>query len=123
LQQEIWTRSVAAAHDIPGPQGYTVLLPALNSMFDIAATRAAAARMHPPPVIYGMLFVLVLICSLLAGYEMGAEPLRSWIHMLGFALILGVAVYVIVDLEYPRLGLIRVDQFDQLLVDVRAQMR
>ena len=43
--------------------------------------------------------------------------------MLGFALILGIAVYVIVDLEFPRLGLIRLDSFDQLLVNVRAQMR
>ena len=39
------------------------------------------------------------------------------------AVILGVAVYVIIDLEYPRLGLIRLDAFDQLLVNLRAQMR
>jgi hypothetical protein len=32
------------------------------------------------------------------------------------------AVYVIIDLEYPRLGLIRVDTFDQALVDLRAGM-
>jgi hypothetical protein len=75
----------------------------------------ATTRLHPPPIIYGMLFVLTLICSFLAGYDMGAESTRSWVHMLGFALILGIAVYVIVDLEFPRLGLIRLDSFDQLL--------
>jgi hypothetical protein len=32
-------------------------------------------------------------------------------------------VYVIVDLEYPRLGLFQVTEFDQLLVDVKASMR
>jgi hypothetical protein len=31
-------------------------------------------------------------------------------------------VYVILDLEYPRLGLIRVDAFDQVLVNVRDSM-
>jgi hypothetical protein len=30
---------------------------------------------------------------------------------------------VTVDLEYPRLGLIRVDEFDSVLADVRAAMR
>lgn len=123
LQQEIWSLSVTAAHEVSGPQTTMLLMPALNEMFDIAATRLATTRLHPPPIIYGMLFVLTLICSFLAGYDMGAEATRSWVHMLGFALILGIAVYVIVDLEYPRLGLIRLDSFDQLLVNVRAQMR
>jgi hypothetical protein len=31
-------------------------------------------------------------------------------------------VYVIFDLEYPRLGLIRIGVFDQVLVDVRESM-
>jgi hypothetical protein len=35
---------------------------------------------------------------------------------------MAVTVYVIIDLEYPRLGLIRVDAADQLLRDVRAGM-
>jgi len=123
LQQEIWTGSIAAAHEVPGPQASILRMPALNEMFDIAATRIATTKMHPPLIIYMMLFILTLICSFLAGYDMGAEPTRSWVHMLGFAVILGVAVYVIIDLEYPRLGLIRLDAFDQLLVNLRAQMR
>ena len=123
LQQEIWTLSVTAAHEVSGPQAAILLMPALNEMFDIASTRLATTRMHPPTIIYLMLFVLTMICSFLAGYDMGAETTRSWVHMLGFALILGVAVYVIVDLEYPRMGLIRLDAFDQLLVNVRAWMR
>ncbi|HVQ75688.1 MAG TPA: hypothetical protein VMT79_09145 [Candidatus Binatia bacterium] len=35
----------------------------------------------------------------------------------------GGAVYVIVDLEYPRFGLIRVDAFDRVLVDLRRSMQ
>ena len=47
---------------------------------------------------------------------------RSWLHMIGFAVVMALAVYVILDIEFPRLGLIRVDAFDQLLVDVRQSM-
>jgi hypothetical protein len=32
-------------------------------------------------------------------------------------------VYVILDIEYPRLGLVRIDAIDHLLVDVRAGMK
>jgi hypothetical protein len=43
--------------------------------------------------------------------------------MVGFAATVAVAVYVILDLEYPRLGLIRVDAFDQALVELRESMK
>jgi hypothetical protein len=32
-------------------------------------------------------------------------------------------LYVILDMEYPRFGLIRVDAADQLLIDVRSNMK
>ena len=37
--------------------------------------------------------------------------------------VLTATIYVIVDLELPRAGLIRIDAADQLLVDVREWMR
>ena len=42
--------------------------------------------------------------------------------MVGFAAVMAGAVNVIIDIEYPRLGLIRVDSFDQVLVDLRQSM-
>ena len=33
-----------------------------------------------------------------------------------FALALGLALYIIRDIEFPRLGFVRVDQFDRVLV-------
>jgi hypothetical protein len=47
---------------------------------------------------------------------------RKWPHMIAFAAVMALTVYVIMDLEFPRLGLIRVDAFDQVLVDLRAGM-
>ena len=40
-----------------------------------------------------------------------------------FAAVMTGAVYVIIDLEFPRLGLIRVDSYDNALVDVRESMK
>ncbi len=83
----------------------------------------AATQMHPPRIIFGLLGAVSLVCALLAGYGMGESESRSWLHTVGFAAVLAVTIYVVVDLERPRLGLFQVAEFDPLLVDLRATMR
>ena len=123
LQNEIWNRALAAGKsEGAAPDAVKLLLPALNEMIDITTTRTTAAALHPPMVIYLMLVLLTLAAALMAGYGMAGAKRRSWTHMLAFALVMSLAVYVIVDLEYPRLGLIRVDAFDRTLADLRADM-
>jgi hypothetical protein len=121
LQGEIW----AAAVDAVGgsPQATMLLLPAINAMIDITTTRTVALQTHPPAVIYGMLGLIALACALLAGHGMAGARSRSWVHVVGFAAILTLTFYVILDLEHPRVGLIRIDAVDQVLVDVRQSMR
>jgi hypothetical protein len=123
MQREIWNLSIAAAKEAPSPQVTMVLLPALNAMFDIANTRYWSTQLHPPVIIFALLGALALICSLLAGFGMAGGKARSWIHIVAFAAILALTVYVIIDMEYPRMGFIRVDAFDRALVEVRASMQ
>lgn len=123
LQQQIWARAVAGstasgAH----PDAGKLLLPALNELIDITTTRTMAGQMHPPLIVFGLLFALMLMSALLAGYAMAANKTRNWLYRIVFAFTLAGAGYVIVDFEYPRIGLIRVDSFDQALVDVRKGM-
>jgi len=42
--------------------------------------------------------------------------------IVSFAAIIAATVYVILDLEYPRLGLIRVDAADEVLTELRRSM-
>ena len=100
-----------------------LLLPALNEMIDITTTRAMATQNHPPLVIFLLLGGLSLVGALLVGYGTSANKDRSWFHTVVFAAILSLTVYVIVDLEFPRLGLIRVDAADQVLIDLRKSMQ
>ena len=92
-------------------------------MFDIATSRLEAMKVHPPPIIFIMVGALSLGASLLAGYGMAGGKSRSWMHGLGLATVLAVTVYVIVDLEYPRLGLIRVDEADSVMYQLRESMK
>jgi len=123
LQKQIWRQAVVASRaEGAQPAAPVLLLPALNAMIDITTTRTMATQMHPPTIVFAMLFGLALAASLLAGYGMTGSKVRRWFHMLGFALVMAFAVYVILDIEYPRLGLIQVAAFDQALVDLRASM-
>lgn len=122
MQGEIWSASLAACRDV-APQPCTILLvPALNAMFDVTTTRTAASRMHPPDVILWLLCGLGLGCALLAGYSMATGERRKWTHIVLFAAVMALTVFVILDLEFPRIGFIRVDEFDRVLVDLRASM-
>jgi len=124
LQQDIWNQAIAAAK-LPGagPAATVLVIPALNDMFDITTTRIAATQMHPPAIIYAMLIALSLVAGLLAGYQSAGEKGYAWIHKIAFATIVALTVYVILDIEYPRLGFVRIDAIDHLLVEVRAGMK
>jgi hypothetical protein len=123
LQDAIWKQAVSACQASPGWRPDQLVLSALNEMIDITTTRAMAAQTHPPTIIYFMLIGLALVSGVLAGYGMSGGARFSRLHPIAFALVLTGTVYVIMDLEYPRIGLIRIDAVDQLLVDVRESMR
>lgn len=123
LQEDIWRHSVAAA-GMPGVPvaANTLLLPALNQMFDITTTRMMVMQRHPPLVIFVLLFGLALISALLAGFGMAHGISRSWVHIIGFTLTMALAVNIIINIEYPRRGMIGLDTFDQSLWQLRQTM-
>jgi hypothetical protein len=123
LKNKVWDAMVAACPQASFRPACAQAVPALASLFEVARLRLGASEKHPPQIVYVMLFGLGLGGSLLAGFGMAAATARSWIHMLIFAATLTVTLYVVTDMEYPRLGLIRVENFDHFLVDARRQMQ
>jgi hypothetical protein len=124
LQGEIWRQAVASSRsEGASPAAPVLLLAALNSMIDITTTRTMFTQIHPPWIIFAMIFGLALTTSLFVGYGMAGAKARSWLHMLGLAFVMVATVYVIIDMEYPRFGLIRVDAFDQALAELRETMK
>jgi len=124
LQSQIWSQAVAAVRAPESrPETELLLMPAINQMFDLATVRVTATQIHPPLIIYVMLIGLALAAALLAGYQTAGEKGYDWMHKIGFATIVAFTVYVILDIEYPRLGFVRLDAIDQVLVNVRAGMK
>jgi hypothetical protein len=122
IQQEIWETLIHAVRSDKTLPLTQAVLPPANEMFDLSTTRFMAAQQHPPVAVFVMLGVLVLVSGLLAGYGMAKAERQSSLHVFGFAAIMAFSVYLILDIEYPRLGLVRIDSFDRAMIDLRATM-
>jgi hypothetical protein len=123
LQTDIWSQAVSAVQrpDL-SPTVTSLLLPALNEMFDITTTRKMAAERHPPLAIWVLFCLLALVSAFLAGQGTARSKRASLPHLLGFPVVLASVVLLDIALEHPRLGLVTLASFDQVLLDVRASM-
>lgn len=123
-QGVIWSQAVEAVRrPDASPQAAMLLIPALNEMFDISTSRTFAGKTHVATVLVVLLCGSVMLGGLLAGYGMAKRGSRSIVHLFVFALVLGMTVYVIMDLEFPRFGLINLLQTDEALIQVRNSMK
>jgi hypothetical protein len=125
LQKEIWKAAITATRaQAPATPNTAamLLLPALNAMIDVTTLRTMALLKHPPDIVYVVLCALALASSLLAGHAMAGRQRASFLHLVGYPVIVAVVVMLVVNLEHPRLGLIPIDAFDIAIANVRDQM-
>ena len=119
---DLWAATVPACRRPEEQNSCQLFLPALNEMFDAVDMERMTRRIHPPFVIFVMLGVAALATALFAGYGMAGGRKRNVVYMIGIAATVAIAAYVIIELEYPRVGLIRVSAMDQVLVELRESM-
>jgi hypothetical protein len=122
LQQKIWKKAVAAAQK-SGPAVQSLVLASLNEVIDITTTRTVALKAHPPAGFFALLAISVIATSTLAGYSIAATGFHDSLFVTAYAIVLGLTVFVIIDYEYPRIGLIRIDSVDQVLLNSLEQMK
>jgi CDP-diglyceride synthetase len=123
LQDEIWKMAEAAASRDVRPQVATLVLPPLNEMFDLTASRYAASRFHVSIVIFWFLIFLSILTSIMVGHAMAAAKRRNWLHMILFALLISLTLYVIFDFEYPRHGVIQLGEADHMYIELRKALQ
>lgn len=123
LQKEIWNSAVAAGTDPQHQSTLPLFLSALNEMIDIVTTRTVAIQTHPPALIWIMLFAIALACAGLTGYRAGISKRPGCFYHILLAAITASVLYVTLDIEYPRYGLVRLDGVNQVLVELAETMK
>lgn len=124
LQKEIWQKSLIASampEGIPHESSIQLFV-ALNEMIDFVNTREMATRNHPPIVIFLLLATLILLSALMVGYNNAINQKNQYFHIAIFLISMSVASYVILELEFPRLGFVRIDAADQAFQDLKSTL-
>lgn len=107
-----------------GPRTYEATLlvvPAVNEMFDRGTERTVALQTHLPWLITAFLVGLAVISAVLAGRALYG-PRGGWFHRMLFSAVIALTVYVVIDLDHPRSGFIRVGAAEQAFKDLREEM-
>lgn len=121
-RDDMWSRALEASIVPSGERARIFLLPSLNVMFEQGEKEHLARNLHPPRVIFVMLGVLALASALFAGYAMSGSAKRNWLYIGGVATAIALVSYVVIEVEFPHRGWVRVDPADQTLVDLRAEL-
>ena len=119
LQARMWTTALAGTAG--NPPLMMQVLPPLNEVFDLHTTHLALVHRQLPLPIMVVLLGTAAISLLLVGFGNGGSGRRFPLLDAVYAGVLGVALWMTIDLDHPHQGLIRVTS--QPLVDTLATMK
>ncbi|HYO87386.1 MAG TPA: hypothetical protein VER79_02000 [Candidatus Limnocylindrales bacterium] len=122
IQGEIWAMTEELARQNPDSDVLAVYIESLNPMIDLQTTRFVAgvyARV-PETVIYLLLIGGALTIGMV-GYNAGLTRKRSLASAIIVIVVLVAVVSLIIDLDRPRDGLLKVDQ--RALIDLQNSVQ
>jgi hypothetical protein len=117
IGSDVWKASVDST--AVGRSERMLVLQATNEMLDAATRRSRNAEIHLPWLILVALVVMSALAALLAGRSFDNsskhQGLNQWILACTFAL----SLTILIDLDHPRLGLIRMQAGDEAMASVQ----
>ena len=120
IQDECWSLAVAFAQKEPRPTA-NLLLDSLNQMIDLESKRTAAMANHVPETVIYVVALVSLFASVMVGYCYGTGKIRHPFSTSLLSLAIVVVLLVILDLDRPREGFIRISQ--RAMLQLRDRMR
>ena len=110
LQEQLWKVALEAAEADPRPTTSGLFIQSLNEVIDAYGRRQAALEKHIPEVVLFLLFVIFAISGCILGYASGLGGRRPWLATMSMAALIVLVIFIVIDLDRPRRGLIHVDQ-------------
>lgn len=117
--QKLWARATRLSKDPKFFAATNQMIPALNAMIDIVTTRNVNSQSMVPDQIMWMLFILTMFSGFIVGFTIHVFTLKSWILMTLNALLTSLVIYIIIDLDRPKEGLITTAASDKAMTDLR----
>ena len=119
---KIWATVMQESQDKENTLRSQQMIPALNSMIDSVTTVEAARNATVPDSIFWFLFLLIITASLIVGYSSNNKKINHVI-VSGFALMTVLTVFLIMDLDRPRRGIINTNASVQNIIGLREMFK
>jgi hypothetical protein len=122
IEGDIWRRALVALQPESATPSRMLVVNALNAMFDMESSQGMALRLHPPLILYVTLALLALLSAVVVGEITSLQRERWWFRSIAFAALYSLMFFLILELEHPRVGFIRIEDFDDALIALRHAM-
>ena len=110
LQKQLWSIAIKAVKAEPVAVTSGNYLTALNELIDAQSQRNAFLVTRVPDVVLILLFTVFLSSGAILGYSSGLSDKRVLAPTLLVSFLLATIVFIIMDLDRPKRGYIKVDQ-------------
>jgi hypothetical protein len=91
----------------------------IEKMNESFGEQVSLMKVHPPTLILRSLVILIAIVSFLSGYSMVIKKEHDWVLAFLFAFIMMGAIFVILNLEYPNVGSLHLNNTKTQLIELR----
>ena len=105
----LWRLASEEARDERTPNAIAFAT-SLNEVIDTLASRDAAINRHVPELVMFLLFATFIKLGGVVGYSSAISGVRPGVPVFALMMLITVLVFLIIDLDRPRRGLIQVDQ-------------
>ncbi len=118
ISERIWNRAAIISQKNEVVIKSMQMVPAVNEMIDVVTSREEIRNAHVPESIFGMLFILCFAGSFIVGYSCKSKK-ADLVILFSYSLMTVMTVYLILDLDKPRQGIINTSLTHQNMYDLQ----
>ncbi len=120
LQKQLWVHGAALAEKDPRAVTTGLFLQSLNETIDLNAKSITALENRVPVITLVLLYFVAIMATGLIGYGCGLSGVRKFFVTIILSILIAAVIMVIIDLNRPNAGLIKVNQ--QRMIDLRDSL-
>jgi len=122
ISERIWNRVTSLSQKPENVLRSMQMIPAINNIIDSVASRDDKRLAHVPNSILALLYTLCLASAFIIGYSRKDKKV-DWILICCFNLMITVTVYLILDLDQSRSGIITMDIAHVKMLELRKLIK
>lgn len=114
MEAQLWNHAVRAAELDKSVVTSGLFIQSLNELIDTSSTRNAALNRQVPEIVLFLMIATIVLTTATLGYASGIAGHRVTLAAFVLLILIALVVYLIIDLDRPRRGVIQVSHDSML---------